>query len=89
MSQATPQPIFSTRGKQPLISIPVEENGEEVTYYFNSYKEADAFTKKQGSVEKALDAAGSWSDLNFDDMLDELDRIRHESKPTPPFDPDK
>ena len=87
MSQSAQQSIFTTRGKQPLIAIPIEENGEEVIYYFNSYKEADAFTKKHDSIQKALDAAGSWSDIDFDDMLDELDRIRHKSKPTPPFKP--
>ena len=89
MSQATQQPIFTTRGRQPLIAIPVEENGEEVVYYFNSYKEADAFTKKHNSVQKALAAAGAWSDLDFDEMLNELDKIRHRSNPTPPFDPGK
>jgi hypothetical protein len=32
--------------------------------------------------------AGAWSDLpdTFDEMLDALDRIRHESTPTPPMD---
>jgi hypothetical protein len=32
--------------------------------------------------------AGSWGDLpdTFDEMLDELDRIRHASQPTPPLD---
>ncbi len=89
MSQLTTrQPIFTTRGKEPLIAIPVEEDGETVTYYFNSYKEADAFTKKRNSLQKALDAAGSWAHIDLEDgpdPLDELDRIRHESKPTPPF----
>jgi uncharacterized protein (DUF433 family) len=37
-------------------------------------------------VERALSLAGAWSDLDFDEMLDALDRIRHESKPTPPRD---
>jgi hypothetical protein len=35
-----------------------------------------------------LAAIGSASDLDFDEMLDELDRIRHASKPTPPIDLD-
>jgi hypothetical protein len=29
---------------------------------------------------------GAWSDMDFDETLDALDRIRHESKPTPPID---
>src|SRR5712691_8789695 len=29
--------------------------------------------------------AGVWSDLDWEQAADELDRIRHESRPTPPF----
>jgi len=84
------QPIFTTRGKQPLIAIPVKENGEEVVYYFNSEKDADKmFPKDKDSLRETLDLAGAWSDLDFDEMLDELDRMRHETKPTSLFDPDK
>src|SRR5690242_1584032 len=38
-------------------------------------------------VRDALMAIGSWRDLpdSFDEMLDALDRIRHESKPSPPM----
>lgn len=36
----------------------------------------------------ALDLVGAWSDLDIDEMADALDRIRHESKPTPPIDLD-
>jgi hypothetical protein len=43
-----------------------------------------ALTKKQ-AIEETLALAGSWSDLDWDTMEEELDRIRHESKPTPPF----
>lgn len=37
------------------------------------------------SVRDALALAGAWSDLK-DDEFEALDRIRHESKPTPPVD---
>lgn len=86
---ATSQPIFTTRGNQPLIGIPVQENGETVVYYFNSEEAADkAFPSSKKSVQEVLNLAGSWSDLDFDEMLDELDQIRHQSKPTPIFDSD-
>src|SRR5947209_8935490 len=39
----------------------------------------------QQAIEETLALAGSWKDLDFDDMLEQLDRIRHESKPTPPL----
>lgn len=34
----------------------------------------------------ALDLIGSWSDIPWDEMEEALDRIRHESEPTPPID---
>ena len=37
------------------------------------------------SVQAALDLAGAWSDLDWERALEELDRIRHERKPTPPI----
>lgn len=38
-----------------------------------------------GTVEEALALAGAWSDLDWDDMVEALDRIHHDSKPTPPI----
>lgn len=92
MSQpTTQQPIFTTRGNQPLIGVPVEENGELVTYYFNSEEAAEkAFPSTEESIREVLDLAGAWKELDPEggpDPLDELDRIRHESKPTPLFKP--
>jgi hypothetical protein len=48
-------------------------------------------TKKQSSqakskaIKETLALAGAWSDLDFEKMLNALDHIRHDSKPTPPF----
>jgi hypothetical protein len=36
------------------------------------------------SVRAALAVAGAWADMQDDDEFTALDRIRHESKPTPP-----
>jgi hypothetical protein len=48
---------------------------------------------KLGSADSDLDEpgearplAGAWADLDWEEALDELDRIRHESDPTPPID---
>jgi hypothetical protein len=41
--------------------------------------------KKQQAIKETLALAGSWSDLDWNEMLATLDRIRHESKPPPPF----
>lgn len=76
-------------GRQPLIGIPVGEGADETVCYFTSEEEADrVLSRDQANVERALSTIGSWSDLDFDEMLDALDRIRHESTPTPPIDLD-
>ena len=69
---------------QPLIAIPVEENGREVTYSVVDDAVADAVLPR--SVEDALSLAGAWSDLDWDETVAALDLIRHESRPTPPID---
>lgn len=38
------------------------------------------------SAEHALRLLGAWQDIDADDALEQLDRIRHQSSPTPPFD---
>jgi hypothetical protein len=35
---------------------------------------------------RARALAGAWADLDWEEAHDELDRIRHESDPTPPID---
>jgi hypothetical protein len=40
---------------------------------------------KRKAIEEALALAGAWKDLPSDQMEEELDRIRHSSKPTPPL----
>ena len=75
------------RDDQPLIAIPMMEDGQAVTYYFTDEAAADAILSQQ-VIQAALDTAGAFSDLDWDEMVEELDRIRHESKPTPPIDLD-
>jgi hypothetical protein len=72
---------------EPLIAIPVERDGREVVRYFTDDAAADEAAGDNG-VQDALALAGVWSDLDWDEVADELDRIRHESKPTPPLDLD-
>lgn len=72
------------RRDQPLIAIPVIEDGEEVTYYFVDEHAAGEFQAQRGLDARSL--AGAWSDLDWEETVEALDRIRHESKPTPPID---
>jgi hypothetical protein len=68
----------------PLIAIPDEENGHAVTRYFTDEAAADAHLREK-RIRAALEAIGSASDIDTTDeeMLAQLHRIRHESKPTP------
>ena len=78
-----------TRPSQPLIGIPTGEGDDEVVRYFTSDEEADAaLAKDRPSLRRALSLAGAWKHIDDEggpDMLDELDRMRHETRPTPPF----
>ena len=53
--------------------------------YFTDEKAADAAVP-HSTTKAALSVIGAWSDLDWEEMVEALDRIRHESKPTPPFD---
>lgn len=86
----TPQPErspgFLVRPDQPLIGVIVEEGNGQMVRYFTDDSEADA-AATPASVQGALSLAGAWKDLGeWEEALEELDRIRHESRPTPPID---
>jgi hypothetical protein len=80
-----PVPSLSVRNDQPLIGVILEEHGHEVVHYFTEEETADALASEQ-SIQEALSLAGAWCDLDWDEASAELDRIRHQSQPTPPID---
>ena len=69
---------------QSLIAIPLVEDGREVVHYFVEVETADR-TDLPDTVRDALSLAGAWSDLDWEETVEALDRIRHESRPTPPI----
>lgn len=73
-----------TRSDQPLIGVLVEEEGEELVRYFSEEPEADIVAAD--ATRAALNLAGAWSDLDWDEIEEELNRIRHETPPSPPLD---
>lgn len=77
-------PSLSVRSDQPLIGIIVEEEGQEVVRYFAEEEAADAAIP-QDATQAALSVIGAWSDLDWEEMREALDRIRHETPPTPPI----
>lgn len=78
-------PGLAVRSDRPLIGIVLIEDGHEVTHYFADEADADAAVAAQ-DASGARCLAGAWSDLEWDDVASALDRIRHESTPTPPID---
>jgi hypothetical protein len=77
-------PSLAAEAEQPLISLVLEEDGRQVVRYFADEAAADAAVADH-ALARALAAIGSWSDLNWDETAEALDRIRHESPPTPPI----
>jgi hypothetical protein len=68
----------------PLIGIVFEEDGREVVRYFASEEEAER-ALSEDSTSDAISLIGAWKDLDWDEMEKALDRIRHESPPSPPL----
>ena len=83
----SPAASFEVAAGQPLIGVPLEDSGHEVVRYFVGEAEADEALAMQ-SPRDGRHLAGVWKDLDWEEFADELDRIRHESKPTPPIDLD-
>ena len=65
----------------------LQENSHDIALLTPVDTERKQQTNRQ-AIEETLALAGSWKDLDFDDMIEQLDRIRHESKPTPPLELD-
>ncbi len=75
---------FEAPDDRPLIGVPVERQGREVVHYFTDEAGADAAEEDEALVA-ALSAVGAFSDLDWDEMQDAVDRIRHGSAPTLPI----
>jgi hypothetical protein len=72
------------QAESPLIGVPMDNDGQEAVAYFVAEEEADQ-AMRQEAAQPAIKLAGVWSDLDGDAMLDGLDRLRHDSAPTPPI----
>jgi hypothetical protein len=73
---------------QPLVGVLVDEDGRQVARYFTDDRTAADSAGSEATLQAALAVIGAWSDLDWDEFSTELDRIRHESRPTPPIDLD-
>jgi hypothetical protein len=68
---------------QEEIAAHIEQLAESAERVNRTTREIDPNLPK--SVRDALSVLGSWSDLQGDDEFEFFDRIRHETKPTPPI----
>lgn len=71
---------LSGSADQPLIGIPAD--GDRVDY-FTDDEDVTAASSRPPANPAAM--IGAWSDLDWNAAVDALDRIRHESPPTPPL----
>lgn len=84
MAQQVSSPTsLAAAAEQPLIGLVLEEGGKQVVRYFADEAAADAAVADH-ALARALAAIGSWSDLVWEETAEALDRLRHESTPTPP-----
>lgn len=79
-----PVPSLAVRPDLPLIGVVLVENGQEVVRYFANEAEADSVIASHMTAG-ARSLAGAWADLDWDEASDALNRIRHDSEPTPPI----
>ena len=78
-----PLPSLLVQDNQPLIGIPFEEKGQVGVRYFTDEKAADAAVP-HSTTQAALSVIGAWSDMDWEEMVEALDRMRHESNPPRP-----
>lgn len=76
--------ILVVERDQPVVATPLIEDGREVVRYAVE-TETTTPSPLPDSVQNALSLAGAWDDLDWNETVEALDRIRHESRPTPPI----
>jgi hypothetical protein len=68
---------------RPLVGIVQVEDGQEAVRYFADEADADAATA-QDATEEARSLSGVWADLDWEEAVEEFERIHQENEPTPP-----
>jgi len=59
-------------------------DGKYYQEYYATIEEARAASTEE-DLEAARAAAGGWADMDYDEMVEALDRSRHEMPPSPPL----
>ncbi|HET9015610.1 MAG TPA: hypothetical protein VFN57_08435 [Thermomicrobiaceae bacterium] len=69
---------------EPLIGLLMEQDGQPVERYVTDEAIADTELGDE-ALRLAANAIGALADLDWEDAIEELERIRHASPPTPPI----
>jgi ABC-type Mn2+/Zn2+ transport system ATPase subunit len=75
-----PRPFLLVEEGQPLVAVPLEIDGRKLVAYVPQEGAIDDSELPQ-SVRDALNLAGAWSDLDWEEAQATLARIRRDSKP--------
>jgi hypothetical protein len=78
------EPTLMLHPGESLISVLSRVDDRVVEQVFRVEEDADVLAD-DNAVQAALSLAGAWSDLDWDEMVEALDRIRHSNPPSPPL----
>lgn len=78
--------MLSAAPDQPLVGVIEETNGQRIVRYSAGSADQGDTQGSDQTLQDALAVIGAWSDLDWDALADDLDRLRHEQQPTPPID---
>ncbi len=76
------QPSMAADSHQPLVGVFVADDSDVVLYYADT---PQASGQSPSRAAEALAVIGAWAHMDWDTLADSLDRIRHDSQPTPPI----
>jgi hypothetical protein len=66
------------------MAVVEDQQGREIIRYFADDTPTRS-ARDEAALAAALGAIGAFCDLDWDEVQEGLDRIRHESPPTPPI----
>ena len=82
-AEQLPPNSITARSTQPLAGVFLEDDADAVRYFVD--EPTPPAPQPSADALAALSVIGAWSDMDWDELADSLDRIRHASPPTPPI----
>jgi hypothetical protein len=90
IEKLTPKSIFSLEAGEELDEIlaqgfPIYRDGVEIDRFYPLKQPPVDVAGLPPSTRQALEMAGAWNDLDWEETEADLERIDRESEPTPPI----